>query len=91
MAFLNFSTMTFFQDDPRAEIHVFQRDSRLDGHSDGFVHLLLLVGRGPLPVGATDCTMDADAFPHPRLRRFENIANNSLETREEPDDYFIIR
>ena len=59
--------MTLFQDASSAEIHIVQCDTRLDGRSDGLVHLLLLVGGRPRPVGATDCTMDADAFPHPRV------------------------
>ena len=72
--------MTLFQDDPRAEIHVFQRDTRLDGRSDGLVHLLLLVGGGPLPVGATDCPMDADAFPHPRVRLHHQVNHISVQS-----------
>ena len=66
--------MTPFQDVSSAEIHIFQRDSRLDGYSDGLVNLLLLVGGGPCLVGATDCVMDGDAFLRPcaRLRHQVN-------------------
>ena len=73
--------MTPFQDVSSAEIHIFQRDSRLDGYSDGLVNLLLLVGRGPCTVGATDCPMDGDAFPHPRARFHRQVNHISAKIK----------
>ena len=72
--------MTLFQDDSSAQIHIFQCDSGLGGHSDGLVHLLLLVGGGPRLVGATDCSMDGDAFPHPCLRLHHQVNLISVQS-----------